>query len=189
MESIGEHIQNAVKILNNGGIVIFPTDTAFGIGCRMDTPDSVNRLFEIRKRPKSQATPVLVDSIEMALAYFDNPSNIVRHLMSVYWPGALTIVAPCKSDQIYSPIRGASNKVGLRMPNNQTILSLIGETGVPILGPSANFHGSTTPYAYEDLDSKLLTLVDYVLPGECSIKEASTVVDCYGQSAALGHRL
>lgn len=180
-----EYIQKAITILNDGGIIIFPTDTAFGIGCLMDNHEAVDRLFRIRKRPRRQATPLLVSDQDVALAYFDHPSDIVRRLMTEHWPGALTIVAPCNKNLIYSPLRGGGNAVGLRMPNHPTILEIIKRVGVPILGPSANFHGDPTPYRAEDLNPELTKLVDYVVPGECSVKpaspagrQASTVVDC-----------
>ena len=126
----------------------------------------------------NQAMPVLVSSVNMSLTYFDTLSNIVRRLMKKHWPGALTIVAPCKKNLIYSPIRGGGETIGLRMPNHQTPLSIIKEVGVPIVGPSANFHGEPTPYRFEDLDPLLTKLVDFVVPGKCSLKQASTVVDC-----------
>ncbi|HUD20213.1 MAG TPA: L-threonylcarbamoyladenylate synthase [Patescibacteria group bacterium] len=173
-----DYDKGAVEAFNKGGIIIFPTDTAFGIGCRIDSEQAVDRLFEIRKRPLSKATPVLVDSIDKALAYYLQPFNIVRRLMHDYWPGALTIVAPCKTDLIYSPIRGGGKTIGLRMPNNQTIIQIIKAVGVPILGPSANFHGDPTPYSLTDLNPELMKLVDYVVPGVCSVGQASTVVDC-----------
>jgi len=173
-----ENIQKAIEIVKKGGIIIYPTDTAFGIGCRIDDRAAVDRLFSLRKRPVTQATPVLVSSIDMALAYFNRPSDIVRHFTKQYWPGALTIVAPCKKDLIYSPIRGGGNTIGLRMPNHETALAIIGAVGVPILGPSANFHGNPTPFRQEDLDPELVKLVDFVVPGECTLKQASTVVDC-----------
>lgn len=173
-----EDIQKAIKILREGGIIIYPTDTAFGIGCRIDNIKSIDRLFEIRKRSRTQPTPVLVSSIDMALLYFSSPSQIVRRLMTEYWPGALTIVAPCKKELVYSPIRGGGDTIGLRMPDHQTALGIIAGVGVPILGPSANFHGEKTPYRFGDLDPALVKLVDYVVPGECIIKRASTVVDC-----------
>lgn len=165
-------------LLDNGGIIIYPTDTAFGIGCRIDRPAAVDRLFALRKRPEGMAMPVLVDCEDMALSYFDSPSYIVRHLMKTYWPGALTIIADCKKNLIYSTIRGKGNTVGLRMPNHPVPLALIKEQGVPVIGSSANFHGDPTPYRFEDLNPELTKLVDYVIPGECSIKQASTVVDC-----------
>ncbi|MBI5619695.1 threonylcarbamoyl-AMP synthase [Candidatus Gottesmanbacteria bacterium] len=174
-----EHdIQQAIQILKDGGIIIYPTDTAFGIGCRIDYHAAVDRLFKLRRRPLRQAMPVLVSSIEMALTYFDSPSDIVRRLMEDYWPGALTIVAPCRKELIYSPIRGSGQTAGLRMPNHDIPLKIIEAAGVPVLGPSANFHGAPTPYRVEDLDAELVRLVDLVVPGNCTVKQASTVVDC-----------
>ncbi len=116
-----------------------------------------------------------------ALAYFDHPKDIVRHMMQKYWPGALTIVSPCFKNLVYSPIRGDGEKIGLRMPNHKTALALITGAGVPLLGPSANFHGLPTPYSYESLDPALCKLVDVVVHGECSVGIASTVVDVSGE--------
>lgn len=171
-------MDNIQLLLDNGGIIIFPTDTAFGIGCRIDRSEAVDKLFQIRKRPQAQAMPVLVSSIDMALDYLDSPSGIVRRLMDAYWPGALTIVAPCKTNLIYSPIRGNGKNLGVRMPDHEIALSIIRGVGVPILGPSANFHGAPTPFRYEDLDPELMKLVDLVIPGICKTSNVSTVVDC-----------
>lgn len=171
-------INQTVNILYSGGIVIFPTDTAFGIGCRMDNQLAVDRLFQIRRRPTTQAVPLLVASKVMALAYYFSPSDVVRHLIDKYWPGALTIVAPGKKNLIYSLIRGDGENVGLRMPDYPLLLQIIEKIGVPILGPSANIHGHPTPYTHKDLDQELVKQVDYVLPGECNIKQVSTVIDC-----------
>lgn len=171
-------VKEAINTLGDGGIIIYPTDTAFGIGCRIDQPEAVDLLFEIRKRPITQATPVLVGSREMALDYLTQPSDIVRRFIDKYWPGALTIVAKCKKNLIYSPIRGGGETIGLRMPDHKTVLAIIRGVGVPILGPSANFHGSPTPYRQEDLDPELVKLVDLVVPGVTSVGNVSTVVDC-----------
>lgn len=171
-------IQKAIDIIRKGGIAIYPTDTAFGIGCRIDDTKAVDRLFTIRKRPLTQAMPVLVSSIDMALAYFDSASHIVRHLMKTYWPGALTIIYRYKKNMVYGPLLGGGTTIGLRMPNHPTALALIEGVGVPIAGPSANFHGEKTPYTFEELDPKLTKLVDVVVPGVCTLKSASTVVDC-----------
>lgn len=170
--------QKAITIVKEGGIIIYPTDTAFGVGCRIDAIQTVDRLFTIRKRSRLQAMPVLVNSVDLALAYFDTPSDIVRRLMKMYWPGALTIVAPCKKNLIYSPISGGTQNIGLRMPNHETILNIIQGVGVPIIGSSANFHGDPTPYRMQDLNPEFTKLVDYVVQGECPVGRASTVVDC-----------
>lgn len=171
-------IDKAVEILNNGGIVVFPTDTAFGIGCRIDKQSSIEKLFELRKREKTKAVPVLVSSTEMAKNYVQDIPFDIQSLMDKYWPGALTIVLPAKLGEVPELVRGGGLTVGIRMPNHKIVLELIDKLGVPILGPSANFAGEKTPYKYEDLDPELIKKVDFVLKGETSQGNVSTVIDC-----------
>lgn len=173
-------IRKAVEILDEGGIVIFPTDTAFGIGCRIDNSQAVERLFKIRKRPSSQPALVLADSIEMAQSYWkDIPEDVFQKLIKSYWPGALTIILYCNKVKVPKLVRGGGDKLGIRVPNHQTTLKLIKQVGVPILGPSANFHREKTPYKFDELDPKLIKQVDYVISGDASFKKLpSTVIDC-----------
>lgn len=177
---MNDEIKKAVEVLKkNGGIIIFPTDTAFGIGCRIDNEKAIERLFRIRKRPLSQASPVLVDSIEMAQDYLlPIPKDVLENLIKPYWPGALTIILHCIKEKVPELVRGGTSTLGVRIPNSQTALRIIKEVGVPILGPSANFHGEKTPYKFSDLDPELIKSADYVLKGECSACQASTVIDC-----------
>lgn len=173
------NLVQAIKVLQDGGIIIFPTDTAFGIGCRIDDATATARLFNIRKRPEAQATPVLVDSIGTAEKFLHSPlPNNVRHLMEDYWPGALTIIYKCKLTKVPPLVRGGGKNLGVRMPNHDITLSLIKGVKVPILGPSANFHGQDTPYRSDQIDQKLMSLVDYVVEGDCKLQEVSTVIDC-----------
>ena len=174
-----KQVDEAVQVLNRGGIIIFPTDTAFGIGCRMDNQEAVEKLFKIRNRPATQPTPVLVSDLEMAQAYVKEiPEDVIRNLIKPFWPGVLTIILKANLDRVPLLVRGGTETVGVRMPNNPIIGELIDKVGVPVLGPSANFHGTNTPYELKDLDPKLIALVDYVLEGQCSVKQVSTVIDC-----------
>ncbi|HZE87551.1 MAG TPA: L-threonylcarbamoyladenylate synthase [Methylomirabilota bacterium] len=174
-----EQIAQAVRVFKQGGIVIFPTDTAFGIGCRMDDEQAVRRLFRIRKRPETQAVPVLIDSLEMIKEYIEPISNEVKQkLIAHYWPGALTIILPCHPEKVPVLVRGGTKTLGIRMPNHPVALELINAVGVPLLGPSANFHGDPTPYSFFEVNEELQEQVDYVLPGECFSKQPSTVIDC-----------
>ncbi len=174
-----QEIKKAVEVLKKGGIVIFPTDTAFGIGCRIDDKKAIERLFKIRERPKNQATPVLADTFRMAQKYLlPVPKDVIDKLIKPYWPGTLTIILPCRTDKVPKLVRGGGATLGIRVPNHSTAQQIIKGVGVPILGPSANFHGEKTPYRFEDLDENLVKLVDYVVFGECFIKQASTVIDC-----------
>ncbi len=168
----------AVQILKDGGIVIFPTDTAFGIGCRIDDEDAVKRLFTIRKRPETQATPVLISSLHMAEEYLKPvPEDVIKKLIKPYWPGALTIILKSRTEKIPNLVRGGTDTLGIRVPDHLTTMVLIHGLGVPLLGPSANFHGEQTPYMFEDLNQELVKQVDLVVHGVCHTKKASTVVD------------
>lgn len=115
----------------------------------------------------------------MAKKYFRPPlPNNVRHLIERYWPGALTIVYNCQWDKVLSQVRGCGKTLGVRMPDHEITSELIKSVKVPLLGPSANFHGEKTPYRYQDLDKNLVKLVDFVIPGSCTVGNVSTVVDC-----------
>jgi len=173
-----EKISKAIETVNKGGIIIFPTDTAFGIGCRIDNEKAVERLFEIRKRPFSKPVPVLVESVKMAKGYAQVPKEVQDKLIKVYWPGALTIVFKAREDKVPSLVRGGTKTLGVRMPDHKVIRTIISGVGVPILGPSANFHGEKTPYELNDLNEDLIKQVDYVVCGECTLKKESTVIDC-----------
>lgn len=176
---MNQDINKAVEVLQQGGIIIFPTDTAFGIGCRIDDEKAVDRLFKIRKRSTEKATPVLVDTVKMAQDYLEPiPQNVIDQLIEPYWPGALTIVLQSRIGKVPSLVRGGGSTLGVRIPNHPIARSIIRNLGIPILGPSANFAGEQTPYLLKDLNSELIKLVDYVVSGECTIKEASTVIDC-----------
>lgn len=176
---MSKHIQQAVEVLKQGGIVIYPTDTAFGIGCVIDDGKAVKRLFKIRKRPENKATPVLVDTVKMAQDYLEPISQeVIDKLIEPYWPGALTIILPCKTERVPSFVRGGGSTLGLRIPNHPITRSLIRNLGIPILGPSANFAGEKTPYSFKELNPQLVKLVDYIVPGECTTKQSSTVIDC-----------
>ena len=174
-----KQMTQAVTILNQGGIVIFPTDTAFGIGCRIDDEAAVQKLFQIRRRPQEKATPVLVDTVTMAQRYLEPiPQDVMNNLIESYWPGALTIVLKCKVAMVPHFVRGGGETLGVRIPNHLIARQLIREVGIPVLGPSANFAGEKTPFSIEDLDSALTKQVDFVVEGVCTLKKASTVIDC-----------
>lgn len=170
--------KQACKTLKQGGIVIFPTDTVYGIGCRMDNVDAVKRLNKLLKRPSTQPLPVLVDSVEMGRKYFQPLSDAVYRLIQRYWPGGLTVVYYCKTELVPQDVRGGGKTLGVRMPDYETMVQLIDKIGVPLVGTSANFHGAETPCSFADLDQRLMQMVDAIIAGECKLNQASTVVDC-----------
>lgn len=172
-------LSEKIKILQNGGIGIFPTDTVYGIGCRLDNEESLQRLFTIRNRPEEKAVLAVVDSIEMAQKYLLPISQDVRsQLMDRYWPGGLTIVLPCNTEEVPSIARGGGLTLGIRQTNHPILLEVIKALGVPLVAPSANFAGEPTPKTFEEVDRKLLRMVDCAIEGECGGSIASTVIDC-----------
>lgn len=172
----------AAAIIKKGGIVVFPTDTAFGVGCRIDDNQAVERLFKLKKRPLTCPVPVLVANITMAQKYLFSPlSQIVRHLMEDYWPGGLTIVYWAANDKklnICPLVVSKEKKLGVRIPQHQIPLKIIEAVKVPILAPSANFYTHLTPYSFNDLDKDFINLTDGVVRGKCFHKKTSTVIDC-----------
>lgn len=175
-----QKIKKAIEVLRQGGIVIFPTDTAIGIGCRMDNIDAVKRLFLIRKRPENKSLLILVNSIEMAEKYLlPIPKKVKDNLINRYWPGKLTIVLKGRVDRVPDLVRDTRDTLAVRFPNDQLLLELIRGIGVPIAAPSANFSGEKTPFRFEDLNPELVKLADYVLNKEISgEKNVSTIIDC-----------
>lgn len=173
-----ETIEHAAKILKRGGVIIFPTDTVCGIGCDATNEAAVRKLFSLKRRNSMKATPILVDSVAMAKKYVANlPEEVEKKLMQKYWPGALTIVLPCKKEKIPSLVRGNGNTIGIRMPNDKTVLLLITALGVPLIGTSANISGEATPKNTKDIISALREKVDMILEGESFGGASSTVVD------------
>jgi L-threonylcarbamoyladenylate synthase len=177
--TMDDHIKKATEVIKKGGIVIFPTDTAFGIGCRIDNRESVEKLFSVRKRPTTQPMPILCNTIEMVEQHVtDIPKEVKERLMEGYWPGGLTIILPADLEKVPGLVRGGSLSVGVRIPKHDGVLSMITGAGVPILGPSANFHGEKTPYQLSDINPELIYLTDYIVPGGCTLCRESTVIDC-----------
>ena len=160
-------LEKAIAVLKKGGIVIFPTDTVYGIGCRFDDKDAIDRLYKIKKTPSGQPLPILVSDLSQVekLALINKTRE---ELIKKYWPGALTIILQSKKGK---------EKIGFRMPNSSMVTSIIDGVGVPIIGTSANFHGSKAPKSYKELDPNFTKLADIVLKGECQLGMESTVVD------------
>ncbi len=171
-------IDKAVEVLNSGGIVIFPTDTAFGIGCRIDAEAAVKRVFDIKKRDYSKPLLALVNSIQMAMQYVEIPDDVQGKLLDKYWPGGLTVFLKCNPEVVPGIVRSGTDSLALRLPDHKEIREIINRVGVPILATSANISGEKTPYSIDEVNKELLSKVDFVLNGECTYKIQSTILDC-----------
>lgn len=171
--SLSRDLNKAAQILKSGGVVIFPTDTVYGIGCRADDQKAVERIHRIKGTQKSQPFPTLVSSIGQVEELAEiNPQ--AKELMDKHWPGGLTIIMLSSHPELDS---GSVPKIGFRMPDSDLVRNLIEKVGYPIIGTSANFHRHPTPKSYEELDPDFIKHVDFVIKGECIGGIESTVVD------------
>lgn len=173
-----DKIEKAIEVLRSGGIVIFPTDTAIGIGCRIDAVESVKRIFDLKKRNYNNPLMVLVDSIQMVEEYVFIPNNVRNELLNKYWPGGLTVFLKCNLEKVPSVVRSGTDTLALRLPMHADIRNVIKQVGVPIIATSANFSGDATPYSILEVNKELISKVDFVLDGECTFKKESTIIDC-----------
>lgn len=164
-ESKLKELNKAVSVLKSGGVIIFPTDTVYGIGCIWDNAPAIARIRNIKQ--SKQYFPVLINNIQQAYEIV-KVTPIILNLMNKYWPGGLTIIAKNKK---------TDEKIGIRLPASETVKYLVENVGTPIIGTSANLHGQHTPVSYEELDPRIVNQVDFVLKGECLEGKASTVID------------
>ena len=158
--------KSKLATFKKGGVVIFPTDTVYGIGCRYDSQKAIDKIHRIKGTPKTQHFPILVGN-SMQVEKIAQINESAKNLMKKHWPGGLTIILRSKNGK---------EKIAFRMPDLDSLRNIIEEVG-PIIGTSANFHTQPAPRSDEELDPKLVSLADYVIKGECIGGRESTVVD------------
>ncbi len=169
----------ASGILEDGGMVAFPTETVYGLGADSFNVKAVAKVFKVKGRPSSNPLIVHVKDLEMAseLALFDDTS---RHLAKIFWPGPLTLILPIKkSSKIPDIVTANSGYIALRIPSNAIMHNLIGLFGKPIVGPSANLSGkisSTSPnHVLSDFNGKIDAIID---GKDCPMGLESTILMC-----------
>lgn len=137
-------IEEAAAIIQNGGVVAFPTETVYGLGANALDPSAIRRVYELKRRPATSPLIVHVDSLEMAQALAADWPVVAEGLARRYWPGPLTIVVR-KSPSIPGEVTAGLDTVGLRMPAHPVALELIRACGVPLAAPSANPFSRLSP--------------------------------------------
>tara|TARA_B100001971_G_C18264958_1_gene591128 strand:+ start:3175 stop:4149 length:975 start_codon:yes stop_codon:yes gene_type:complete len=170
-------IDKATNILRNGGIVVFPTETVYGLGASAYNEQAVRRIFTIKARPHNNPIIVHVATIEQVNVVVANIPASAKNLMATFWPGPLTIVLPCSS-RISQVVTGGLTTVAVRMPDHPVASTLIRSLGEPIAAPSANRSGRPSPTRVEHVHREFGKDVDMVLDGgTCRIGLESTVID------------
>jgi tRNA threonylcarbamoyl adenosine modification protein (Sua5/YciO/YrdC/YwlC family) len=175
---VTDPIADAADALLRGGLVVFPTDTVYGLAARPDDPDATGRLFLVKHRPEGLTIPVLVGSMEDArrVGVFDGSAE----RLAMAWPGAVTLVLPRTRESHGWSLGGDGETVGVRIPKHQLALALLTRTG-PLAVTSANRSGEPP---LEDAASLAAGFGDDVAVYLCEEAPlsgaASTVVGCLG---------
>jgi L-threonylcarbamoyladenylate synthase len=170
-------LMEAGKVIREGGLVVFPTETVYGLGANALEEAAVKKIFEAKGRPQDNPLIVHVASFEIEEYVLEIP-HIAEKLMNNFWPGPLTIIFK-KSSLIPDMTSAGLDSVGIRMPENKIALGLIKSSGSPIAAPSANISGKPSPTEVERCIEDLNGKVDYIIGGDKSqVGLESTIIDC-----------
>ena len=170
-------IQTAAQIIQNGGLVAFPTETVYGLGADALNPDAVLALFEAKKRPLDNPPIIhIADTREVYKLAQEVPKK-AELIMKEFWPGPLTLIFK-RSSIVPNVTVAGLDTVAIRMPKHKVALALIKQSDCPIAAPSANLAGKPSPttakHVYEDLNGRIDAILD---GGPTSIGVESTVLD------------
>ncbi|MDD5432688.1 MAG: L-threonylcarbamoyladenylate synthase [Candidatus Omnitrophica bacterium] len=161
-------IKEASTVINSGGLVIIPTETVYGIAASMLNKKALDRLYEIKKRPKDKPFSVIIGD-KLKIEEFSRSVPISAYkLVDKFWPGPLTIILKSKD----------KGTIGIRMPDNEIALKIISSSSVPIACPSANLSGLEAPIDFQGAIKDLSGKVDLAIDGgKAKIGKESSIVD------------
>jgi len=158
-----DHIASCASTLSDGGIIVFPTDTVYGIGCNPYYDESVERIFQIKDRSEDKPLPVMGYSIS-DIEKLVHMSPLAKSLAQYFWPGALTIVSPCKDNNISRRVMAGGDNLAVRTPGNRCTQSLLRFCKY-LIGTSANVSGRKPCTSSYEVLSSGLSGFDLVLDG------------------------
>ncbi len=182
--NVSDKIEVAAKLIQEGKLVAFPTETVYGLGANALDPLAVAKIFQLKERPSFDPLIVHIASLDDLGKLTTETSELVFQLAEKFWPGPLTIVLP-KSDLVPDLVTSGLPTVGIRMPANDLALALIKASGCPIAAPSANKFGQLSPVSAGHV-LKQLPNVDYVLDGGFTqVGIESTIVSVDGNHCQL----
>jgi L-threonylcarbamoyladenylate synthase len=177
-------IEIAAKIIRNGGLVAFPTETVYGLGANALNPIAVAKIFELKERPSFDPLIVHIASVDDLKTLTKNVDKNILRLAEKFWPGPLTIVLP-KSTLVPDIVTSGLDTVGIRMPDNQIALKLIRAANCPIAAPSANKFGNLSPVSAEHVRKQLPNVESILDGGNTSVGIESTIVSIEGHECRM----
>jgi L-threonylcarbamoyladenylate synthase len=173
-------ITKGASIVKNGGVIVFPTDTLYGIGCNPYDEKAVDKIFKIKNRDKINPLPILASSV-VDIERIALLGRTAKKLAQIYWPGALTIIVPLTDKKISHNLRAGKMNIGVRVPNNICALSRLKDCKY-LTGTSANKSGEAGCKSFSEVLSSSLRGFDAILDGgEVDERVQSTIVDLTGQ--------
>ncbi len=178
-------IAHAARVLRQGGLVAFPTETVYGLGANALDPDAVARIYAAKGRPAWNPVIAHVASVEAARALTSAWSARAQQLADAFWPGPLTLVLP-RSAIVPDIATAGLNAVAIRIPAHPVALALLRETELPVAAPSANRFTQISPTTAHHVMASLGDRIDLVLDGgPCAVGIESSVCDLTGDIPML----
>ena len=180
-QGIQQQVEKGISILGKGGIVAFPTDTVYGLGAGANLHQAVERIYQLKGRPRNVALPLLLAHISQIGEVAESVPPIVWLLARQFLPGALTIVLH-KSKSVPDIITGGGTTVAVRVPAHPIPVALADGLGMPIVGTSANLSSEPSALTAGEVYSQFGDKIDLVIDGgRCPGGRESTVVDVTGE--------
>ncbi|WP_446898296.1 L-threonylcarbamoyladenylate synthase [Clostridium sp. LBM24168] len=178
-ENIDDNIiEEAGKIIREGGLVVFPTETVYGLGANALDENAVKKIFEAKGRPQDNPLIIHISDIKEIKPLVRNIPQTAKKFIDKFWPGPMTLLFP-KTELIPDITSAGLPSIGIRMPSDKVARALIKSANVPIAAPSANISGRPSPTDVERCIEDLNGKVDYILGGNmCEFGVESTVIDC-----------
>lgn len=178
-------IKEAAKVIRDGGLVAFPTETVYGLGADGLESEAIKKIFLAKGRPQDNPLILHVSSIEEVYNLVEEIPDIAKLCMEKFWPGPLTILFK-KSSKVPEEITAGLNTVAIRMPKNNIALKLIRQCKTPIAAPSANISGRPSPTSANHVIEDMMGKVDMIIDGGVTgIGLESTVLDLSGDQPMI----
>lgn len=173
-------LDEAAQCLKNGGTVVFPTETVYGLGADALNEKAVEKIYAAKGRPSDNPLIVHIADTDSLSKIVREISPDARKLMDAFWPGPLTMIFK-KSSAVPGVVTANLDTVAVRCPSNKTAHSLIKKSGVFVAAPSANLSGSPSPTVFKHVCDDMMGRVDFIIDGgECDVGIESTVLDVSG---------
>jgi L-threonylcarbamoyladenylate synthase len=177
-------IEEAAQVLRSGGVVVFPTDTVYGVGAAIDSPEAVERIFEAKRRPLHAPLVIMLEDAARIPEFAGSVSPLAQRMARSALPGPITLVLS-KGKRVPDYVTRGLATVGLRIPNHPVALALLRASG-PLATTSANLSGSRHPLSASQAVADIGDRVDLVIDsGDCPIGIPSRVIDVRGDHPHL----